>query len=78
MWLPPNTSFRWHCVGPGKCVWIARESEPLREVGHTQVALGNPILVGLAVCSHDANSLDTVVFSAVSVEQLGPPAGKKQ
>jgi len=30
------------------------------------------------VCSHKADASDTVVFSDVSVEQLPPPAGKKQ
>jgi hypothetical protein len=35
-------------------------------------------LVGLAVCSHNAEASDTVIFSDVSVEQLAAPAGKKQ
>jgi hypothetical protein len=64
--------------GSTNTVWIAKEGEALREVGHTQVILGNPVLVGLAVCSHDVNASDTVVFSDVSVEQLPPPAEKKQ
>jgi hypothetical protein len=42
------------------------------------VTLRNPILVGLAVCAHQADASETVVFSDVSVEQLAPPAGKKQ
>ena len=36
------------------------------------VELGNPIYVGLGVCSHDANVLETAVFSNVSVEKLAP------
>jgi len=59
-------------------VWIAKEGTELRELGHTQVQLGNPVLVGLAVCSHNAKASDTVVFSDVSVEQLAAPAGQKQ
>jgi hypothetical protein len=39
---------------------------------------GFPILVGPVVCSHKADASDTVVFSDVSVEQLAPPAGRKQ
>jgi hypothetical protein len=64
--------------GNAVAVWIAKDGAALRELGHTQVQLGNPVLVGLAVCSHDANASDTAVFSEVSMEQLPPPAGKKQ
>jgi hypothetical protein len=59
-------------------VWIAKEGTELSELGHTQVQLGNLVLVGLAVCSHNAKASDTVVFSDMSVEQLAVPAGKKQ
>jgi hypothetical protein len=63
--------------GSGVTVWIARDGGDLKELGHTQVQLGNPVLVGLAVCSHNADASDTVIFSDVSVEQLPAPAGKK-
>ncbi len=59
-------------------VWLARDGAELKELGHTQVPLGNAVLVGLGVCSHDAAASDTAVFSGVTVEQLAPPAGKKQ
>ena len=59
-------------------VSIGKDGAELKELGHTQVQLGNPIHVGLAVCSHKADASDTVVFSDVSVEQLpNPPAKKK-
>jgi len=65
--------------GGGIGVWIAKDGAELKELGHTTVALGNPVLVGLAVCSHKADASDTVVFSDVSVQQLAsPPAKKKQ
>jgi hypothetical protein len=64
--------------GSAVTVWAAKQGGELKELGHTQVQLGNPVLVGLAVCSHDANASDTLVFSDVSVEQLPAPAGKKQ
>jgi TolB protein len=64
--------------GSAVTVWIAKDGAELKELGHTQVALGNPLLVGLAVCSHKADSSDTVVFSDVTVEQPPPAAGKKQ
>jgi hypothetical protein len=59
-------------------VSIAKDDAELKELGHTQVQLGSPVLVGLAVCSHKADASDTAVFSDVSVEQLAAPAGKKK
>jgi regulation of enolase protein 1 (concanavalin A-like superfamily) len=64
--------------GVGLSVSIAKDGAPLKDVARTEVTLRNPILVGLAVCAHQADASETVVFSDVSVEQLAPPAGKKQ
>lgn len=64
--------------GAAVAVFLAKEGAELKELGHTQVQLGNPVLAGLAVCSHKADASDTVVFSDVSVEQLPAPAGKKK
>jgi TolB protein len=67
-------------TGPGKyrlklvragstvTVFLGKGDAEVKEALHTQVALGNPILVGLAVCSHNADASDTVVFSDVAVE----------
>jgi regulation of enolase protein 1 (concanavalin A-like superfamily) len=59
-------------------VSIAKDGAELKEVARTEVTFRNPVLIGLAVCSHKADASDTVVFSDVTVEQLAPPAGKKQ
>jgi hypothetical protein len=59
-------------------VSIAKDGGELKEIAHTEVTLRNPIFAGLVVCSHKADASDTVVFSDVTVEQLAPPAGKKQ
>lgn len=75
---PAKYKLRLVRQGSAVTVSIARDDAPLKELGHTQVQLGNPILVGLAVCSHNAEASDTVIFSDVSVEQLAAPAGKKQ
>jgi TolB protein len=64
--------------GVGLTVSIAKDGAELKEVARTEVRFQNPILVGLAVCSHKADASDTVVFSDLSVEQLAPPAGRKQ
>jgi TolB protein len=61
-------------------VSLAKDGGELKELGHTQVNIGSPVYVGLAVCSHTATKSDTVVFSDVSVESLptAAPAKKKQ
>ena len=59
-------------------VWIAKDGGPMRELGHTDNQLGSPVLVGLGVASHTQTASNTVLFSDVSVEQLTPPARKKQ
>lgn len=50
---------------------------PLTATGPTSVTLHDPVYIGLAVCSHDANVLETAVFSNVGIESL-PPARQPQ
>jgi hypothetical protein len=72
--------FKLKLVRTGNAVFVSigKNGGELKEIGHTQVALGNPVMVGLAVCSHKADASDTVIFSDVNVEQLPPPASKKK
>jgi len=49
-----------------------KPGEPLVSTGPATVALHDPVYVGLAVCSHDANVLETAVFSNVTIENLPP------
>jgi hypothetical protein len=62
--------FRLKLVRQGNTitVFLAKDSTEVKEILHTQVALGNPVLVGLGVCSHDEKNSDVVVFTDVSVE----------
>lgn len=55
--------------------WIAKDGEPLREIGNTQNGLGSPVLLGLAVASHTQTAVNTILWSNVSVEQSAPAAG---
>lgn len=48
--------------------------EPLKPAGPATVVLQDPVYVGLAVGSHQADILETAVFSNVKVESLQPPA----
>jgi len=58
-------------------MYIARDGSEPKEIAHTEVTFRNPVLVGLAVCSHQADASDTVIFSDVSVVvHDAPPASK--
>jgi hypothetical protein len=64
--------------GVGLTAFLAKDGAELKQVARTEVTLRNPILVGLVVCSHQAEASDTVVFSDVSVEQIAAPGATKQ
>jgi TolB protein len=53
-------------------VSIARDGADLKEVARTEVTFRNPVLVGLVVCSHKADAVDTVVFSDVAISEPRP------
>ncbi len=60
-------------------MFIGKEGSPAKEIAHTEVAFQGPVLVGLAVCSHQADKSDTVIFSEVAVEALPtPPVAQKK
>jgi TolB protein len=59
-------------------MFIAKDGADPKEIAHTEVSFRNPVLVGLAVCSHQADASDTVIFSDVSVEAQEPPSSKAQ
>jgi regulation of enolase protein 1 (concanavalin A-like superfamily) len=48
-------------------MFISKDGAEPKEIAHTEVSFRDPVLVGLAVCSHDPKASDTVVFSNVSV-----------
>ena len=58
-------------------MYLAKEGASLKEIAHTEVSFRDPVLVGLAVCSHQADASDTVLFSGVSVEAQPPPPDRK-
>ena len=59
--------------GVGLTVSIAKNGAELKQVVRTEVTFHGPILVGLAVCAHNADNMETVVFSDVSVDPTVPP-----
>jgi len=64
-------------TGANVVVYMAKDGAELKELGHTQVALGSPVLVGLGVCSHKPDTPEPAVFSDVSIEELPSPAKKE-
>lgn len=54
-------------------VFVGKDGAEPTEVAHTLIQLGNPLLVGLGVCSHKADASDTAVFSDVSIEPASKP-----
>ena len=56
--------------------WAARDGAPLRELGHTTSNVGSPVLLGLGVSSHSQTTINTVLFSDVTIEKLPAPAPK--
>jgi TolB protein len=73
-------AFRLKLVRTGVRIYmyIAKDGAEPKEIAHTEVSFRNPVLVGLAVCSHQPDASDTVVFSDVSVEEQPLPASKAQ
>jgi TolB protein len=59
-------------------MYLGKDGADVKEIAHTEVSFRNPVLVGLAVCSHQADKSDTVIFSDVSVESQAPPAPRAQ
>ena len=46
----------------------AMEGQPFETAGSINLALHDPVYLGLAVCSHDVHTLESAVFSSVSLE----------
>jgi regulation of enolase protein 1 (concanavalin A-like superfamily) len=49
-------------------MYAAKEGEELIPTGPATVVLQDPVYVGIGVCSHDANVLETAIFSNVRIE----------
>lgn len=49
-------------------VFVAAKDEAFAPVGEIKVPMPDPVYAGLAVCSHDAATSETAVFSAVTIK----------
>lgn len=52
-------------------IFVGKPGEELTSTGPRTVALTDPVYAGIGVCSHDANVLETAVFTNVRIEPLG-------
>jgi hypothetical protein len=72
------TQIRLERVGNVFHMWTGKEGGPLQEAGSIPMPMGKaPVYVGLYVCSHKPENLETVVFSNVTIESLPAAAAKK-
>ncbi|MBI1788005.1 MAG: PD40 domain-containing protein, partial [Acidobacteria bacterium] len=58
-------------------VFAGNPGETLKAAGPATVALQDPVYVGLGVCSHQADILETAVFSNVKLDALPPAAAPR-
>ena len=59
-------------------MYIAKDDAEPKKILNTEVSFRNPVLVGLAVCSHQADASTVAIFSDVSVKADAPSAAKAQ
>jgi TolB protein len=59
-------------------MYIAKDDAEPKKILNSEVSFRNPVLVGLAVCSHQADASTVAVFSDVSVKAEAPSAAKAQ
>lgn len=61
-------------------MYAGAEGEPLQELGAYALKLADPLYLGLAVCSHNAATIETAVFSDVvftEIPKTPPKSGKE-
>jgi hypothetical protein len=59
-------------------VSVAKKGGPFQPVAATSLVLPNPVYVGLAVCSHNADVAETALFSNVVLKELTAKPGEKR
>jgi TolB protein len=52
-------------------MYVGNPGEELKKAGAATVVLSDPVYVGIGVCSHDADVIETAVFSNVKIEAGG-------
>lgn len=57
-------------------MYLAKGDGELKKIANTEVSFRDPVLVGLAVCAHQADATATVEFTDVSVEAEAATASK--
>ena len=57
-------------------MYIGKDGAEPKKIANTEVSFRDPMLIGLAVCSHNADISDTVEFSDVSVTAEASPVTK--
>lgn len=64
--------------GNSYTIFAGKPGEELTTSGPQTVELKDPVYLGLGVCSHDANVLETAIFSNVQIQRQGPQAAAQR
>ena len=64
--------------GNSYTIFAGKPGEELTATGPQTVELKDPVYVGIGVCSHDANVLETAVFSNVQAQEQRPQAAAQR
>jgi Tol biopolymer transport system component len=59
-------------------IFAGKPGEQLAASGPQEILLSDPVYAGIGVCSHDANVLETAIFSNVRLEQARPAATQQR
>ncbi len=57
-------------------MYVGKDAVEPKKIANTEVSFHDPVLVGLAVCAHQADKSETVLFSDVSVEAQSAQTSK--
>ncbi len=59
-------------------MYVGKDGSEPKKIANTEVSFQNPVLVGLAVCAHNAAASETALFTDVSVNPEPSTAPKAQ
>ena len=75
---PGTFQIRLVRTGVKMFMYVGKNGAEMNKIANTEVAFEDPVMVGLAVCAHQADIVTTALFSNVAVEAQRTPVSKPQ
>ncbi len=75
---PGTFQIRLVRTGVKMFMYVGKNGDEMKRIANTEVTFDDPVLVGLAVCAHQADVTTTAIFSKVAVEAQPTPVSKAQ